>query len=93
MVRGFLRRTRRVTLVRLPPYSPHLDPVEAVWGWLRWGRLANYAPDTLAELDEWAAECLVELRCNPGLLRALWDRSERPFPTGRASQPGLPASQ
>ena len=93
VVRDFLKRTRRLTLVRLPPYSPHLNPVEAVWGWLKWGRLANYAPDRLADLGEWAAEYLVELKCNPALLRALWDRSELPFPTDGVSQPELPASQ
>lgn len=93
LVRAFLRRTRRLTLVRLPPYSPHLNPVEAVWGWLKWGRLANYAPERLSDLDDWAAEYLVELKCNQGLLRALWDRSELPFPTPTAEQPRLPANQ
>lgn len=93
VVRDFLRRNKRLTLVRLPPYSPHLNPVEAVWGWLKWGRLANYAPERLSDLDDWAAEYLVELKCDQRLLRALWDRSELPFPATSAARPELPASQ
>ena len=30
-----------VTLVRLPPYSPELNPVEQIWQWLRQNELAN----------------------------------------------------
>ena len=30
-----------ITLVKLPPYSPELNPVEQVWQWLRQNELAN----------------------------------------------------
>ena len=93
LVRAFLRQNGRLTLERLPAYCPDLNPVEAVWSWLKWGRLANYVPDTLADLDDWAVEYLIELKHNPGLLRALWERSDLPFPTAQVRQPGLPASQ
>jgi transposase len=93
LIRAFLRRNRRLRLVRLPAYAPDLNPVEAVWSWLKWGRLANFVPDDLGELDEWAVEYLLELKCSPGLLRALWDRSELPFPTPTQRQPELPATQ
>ncbi len=93
VVRAFLRRNRRLRLMRLPAYAPDRNPVEAVWSWLTWGRLANYVPDALADLDDWAVEYLVELKHNPGLLRALWDRSDLPFPSAPVKQPGLPASQ
>lgn len=59
---------------------PDLNPVEAVWALLKWGRLANFVPDDLAELDDWAVEYLVQLKFDPGLLRALWERSDLPFP-------------
>jgi transposase len=30
-----------ITLVRLPAYSPELNPVEQIWQWLRQNELAN----------------------------------------------------
>lgn len=93
VIRAFLRRNKRLRLERLPAYAPDLNPVEAVWSWLKWGRLANFVPDTLTDLDDWAIEYLVELKHNPELLRALWERSDLPFPTAPVKQPGLPASQ
>lgn len=80
VVRAFLKRNPRLTLVRLPAYAPDLNPVEVVWSWLEWGRLANFVPDDLTELDDWAVEYLVQLKFDPKLLRALGDRSDLPFP-------------
>ena len=34
-----------LTLERLPAYAPDLNPVEAVWSWLKYGQLANFVPD------------------------------------------------
>ncbi len=64
-----------------------------MWSWLKWGRLANFVFDDLAELDDWAVEYLVQLKFDPKLLRALWDRSDIPFPTPIIKQPQLPAIQ
>jgi transposase len=79
-MREFLRANPRLRLERLPAYAPDLNPVEAVWSWLKWGRLANFVPDDLGELDDWTIEYLVELKHNQKLLRALWERSDLPFP-------------
>ena len=67
--------------------------MKAVWSWLKYGQLANFVPDTLTDLDDWAIEYLVELKHNPALLRALWERSDLPFPAVPVKQPGLPATQ
>jgi hypothetical protein len=83
VVRAFLKRNRRLRLEMLPPYAPELNPVEQVWGWLKFGQLANFVPDGLADLDDEVIERLVELKCDPGLLRNLWDASDRPFPKRR----------
>ena len=79
-MREFLRRNRRLRLERLPAHSPHLNPVEAVWSWLKYGRLANFVPASLTDLDDRILDRLIELRLDPGLLRQLWDASDLPFP-------------
>jgi putative transposase len=94
VIREFLRRNRRLRLERLPAYAPDLNPVEAVWSWLKWGRLANFVADDLDELDDWVIEYLVALKYDPNLLRALWQRSHLPFPTLPTNEElHLPASQ
>jgi hypothetical protein len=37
LVEGF----KNVNIIRLPPYSPELNPIEQVWSWLRQHHLAN----------------------------------------------------
>lgn len=93
LVRAFLRRNRRLRLERLPAYAPDLNPVEAVWSWLKYGRLANFVPADVDDLDGWVNDDLVELKCEPGLLRALWAGSDLPFPDRPLTQPGQPAGQ
>ena len=93
LIRAFLKRNRRLTLERLPAYAPALNPVEAVWSWLKYGQLANDVPDGIPELDDEVVDRLVELKFDPGLLRVLWERSDLPFPQSRVKQPCLPAGQ
>lgn len=84
VMREFLARNKRLWLERLPPYAPELNPVEQVWSWLKYGQLANFVPDGLAELDDKIIDRLIHLRCDPKLLRSLWDGSELPFPENRS---------
>ncbi len=88
VVRAFLRRNKRLRLERLPAYAPDLNPVEAVWAWLKYGVLANHVPDGLADLDAEVADRLIELKFDPGLLRVLWGRSDLPFPARRRVKRG-----
>src|SRR5262249_6854899 len=85
-IRRFLARNDRLTLEDLPGDAPDLNPVEAVWGWLKYGKLANFVPDDVHDLEDWVIEYLVPLKCDPDLLRLLWYGSELPFPSGN-SQP------
>ena len=41
----------RLSLEALPPWAPMLNPVEPLWGWLKYDRLCNFAPHNAAELD------------------------------------------
>jgi len=79
-IRAFLRRNTRLTLERLPAYAPDLNPVEAVWSWLKYGQLANFVPDGVSDLDDEVIDRLLDLEADPGLLRVLWERSHLPFP-------------
>ena len=80
LIRAFLKRNKRFTLERLPAYAPDLNPVEVVWSWLKYGQLANYVPDGVGGLDNEILDRLIELKCDPDLLRKLWDGSDLPFP-------------
>jgi putative transposase len=80
LMRAFLARNRRLWLERLPAYAPELNPVEPVWGWLKYGQLANFVPADPAALDDEIIDRLNHLRGEPELLRALWDGSKLPFP-------------
>jgi hypothetical protein len=37
LVKGF----KNANIIKLPPYSPELNPIEQVWSWLRQHHLAN----------------------------------------------------
>lgn len=86
-IRKFLMRNQRLRLERLPAYSPDLNPVEAVWSWLKYGKLSNFIPDDVNHLDDWVVDYLIQLKFESGLLRRLWNGSELPFPTPLAQQP------
>jgi putative transposase len=79
LVREFLKRNKRLRLERLPAYAPDLNPVEVVWSWLKYGKLANFVPANVGELHDWVLEYLVPLKYEPHLLRNLWDGSQLPF--------------
>lgn len=52
-IRALLRRHRgRLCLERLPPYAPMLNPVEQLWGWLKYGAMCNLAPETVVDLAD-----------------------------------------
>lgn len=80
IVREFLTRNQRLRLERLPAYAPELNPVEPIWGWLKYGVRANFVPDDLDHLDDEVTDQLIELKFDSGLLRDLWDASDLPFP-------------
>jgi transposase len=77
--RGLLRRYRRLRLERLPGYAPDLNPVEAVWGYLKHGRMANFVPRHVRHLERVVRGHLTELGGQPELIRSLWAGSKLPF--------------
>lgn len=45
-----------VTLIKLPPYSPELNPIEQVWQWLRQNCLSNRVFQGFEEIVELVSE-------------------------------------
>ena len=52
VVKAFLAANPSVVAEEFPGYVPELNPDEGVWGYTKYGRLANFAPANAAELRE-----------------------------------------
>lgn len=79
LIRELLRQYPRLHLERLPAYAPDLNPVEMLWSYLKYGKMANFVPRHVRHLDERVQEHLTELRRNAALIAALWTGSRLPF--------------
>lgn len=64
------RHHRWLRVERLPAYAPELNPVEALWAWLKQGRLANVAEDGLQRLAHRVRRGVRNGRRRQGLLWA-----------------------
>jgi DDE superfamily endonuclease len=71
-VRAVLAAHPRLTVERLPPYAPTLNPVEHLWSQLKWGAVCNFAPADAAELDAAVRPALARLARSQPLLRGCW---------------------
>jgi len=54
----------------LPAYAPDLNPVEAMWSCTKYGDLANYVPDNLADLGEAVVDSLISQYGDPPIKRS-----------------------
>ena len=70
----------RLDLERLPPYAPMLNPVEPLWGWLKWGRLSNFAPKDAAEIERRVVAELAKVREDQAFLQNPFHASDLPLP-------------
>ncbi|TXF13602.1 IS630 family transposase [Pelomicrobium methylotrophicum] len=66
----------KIELAFLPPYAPELNPVEYLWAWLKRHALANYCPDSLAELATTARGKLRSAQRRTTLIAAFWKQAE-----------------
>jgi putative transposase len=69
-VSAWLRRHPRVHPVFLPAYAPELNPVEALWSYLKMNPLANWVPDDIEQLTRHAQRHADRIRRRPDLIRA-----------------------
>jgi transposase len=70
VVKAFLKAHPDVVAEDFPGYAPDLNPDEGVWGWTKYGRLANLAAEDVEVLWDHVIEELVELKFQPELLKA-----------------------
>jgi len=80
VIREFLGRFPRLHLERLPGYAPDLNPVECLWSYVKYSRLANFVPRHVRHLDRVVIDELHTLQRQPKLLKSLWNGSDLPFP-------------
>jgi hypothetical protein len=69
VVKKWLAKHPDVVAEDFPGYVPDLNPDEGVWGWAKYGRLANLAANDKDELWEAVVDELIEAKFRPGLLR------------------------
>lgn len=55
-----------------PPYAPELNPVDYVWAYIKYGRLANFCPSSLIELRERVTAELSRVKKRPDLLNSFF---------------------
>jgi len=68
-VKAWLAAHPGVVAEDFPGYVPELNPDEGVWGWTKYGRLANLAANDKDELWGLVVDELIEVKCRPELLR------------------------
>lgn len=57
---------------------PDLNPDEGVWGWTKYGHLANLAANDKDELWGWVVEELITVKHRPDLLKGFIRQMELP---------------
>jgi transposase len=74
-VREFLASHRRIVVEPFPQYAPEINPVDNVWGYVKYDRLANYTPRNLDELRKRVTAEFRRLQKRPDLLASLFNRT------------------
>src|SRR5258706_3482651 len=64
---------------QLPPYAPELNPVEAIWAYLKKHEIANLCLNTIGEVGQFARNRLKSMQRRPHLVAAFWKQAELTF--------------
>ena len=70
LVKAYLAKHPEIVAETLPGYAPELNPDEGVWGWTKYGRLANLAAANTLELRQRIQEEFATLRDDRQLLNS-----------------------
>jgi transposase len=79
LVRAFLAQYPGVVTEKFPGYVPELNPDEGVWGWTKYGRLANLAAWSTDHLRDHLIDELVVLKHSPDLLASFIEQTKLPL--------------
>src|SRR3954463_1647212 len=77
-VKAWLAKHPDVVVEDFPGYVPDLNPDEGVWGWTKYGRLANLAANNKDELWDRVVDELIEVKFRPDLLRGFIQQTGLP---------------
>lgn len=76
-VRDWLERQEgHIVVAALPPYAPELNPVEAIWAYLKKHEIANLCLNTIAEVSDFARRRLKSMQRRPRLIQAFWQQAQ-----------------
>jgi transposase len=70
LVKAYLAEHAEIVAETLPGYAPELNPDEGVWGWTKYGRLANLAASNTLELRRRIEDEFAVLRKDRHLLES-----------------------
>lgn len=66
----------QIAVAALPPYAPELNPVEAIWAYLKKHEIANLCLNTITEVSDFARRRLKSMQRRPALIQAFWKQAE-----------------
>jgi transposase len=76
LVRDYVASTKgEIQLHFLPAYAPELNPVEFLWAWLKRHALANFCPDTFAQLQHTTRGKLQSAQRRSAIIAACWQQA------------------
>jgi transposase len=78
VVKAWLAKHPDVVAEDFPGYVPDLNPDEGVWGWTKYGRLANLAADNKDALWDRVVEELITVKHRPDLLSGFIQETRLP---------------
>ena len=70
LVKKYLAKHPEIVAETLPGYAPELNPDEGVWGWTKYGRLANLAASNTLELRQRIQKEFAKLRDDRQMLNS-----------------------
>jgi transposase len=72
---GKLEIPENLSLLKLPPYSPELNPVENIWQFLRQNHLSNRVFDNYDAIVDACCDAWKALTAEPGRIRSIATRA------------------